>query len=106
MVGWQVALTAVVTAAVTWAIAQRQITAQHVLKERRKWREEIRATALLVHDAILSGNGGKLSRLKAGVDGSFESLGRRGSGTSGMHGRWFRVEVEGVRGASRFVAEA
>ena len=65
MIGWEVALTAVITAAVTWSIAQRQITAHHVLKERRKWREEIRAKALLVHDAILCGNSEKLSRLKA-----------------------------------------
>ena len=65
MIGWEVALTAVITAAVTWSVAQRQITAQHVLTERQKWREEIRAKALLVHDAILCGNSEKLSRLKA-----------------------------------------
>ena len=43
------------TAFVTWSIAQRRIVVEHVTAERRKWRRKVRAKALEVHDAILSG---------------------------------------------------
>ena len=52
------------TAIVTWSISQRRIAADHITAERAKWRERIRAQALLVHDAILSGDAFALSRLK------------------------------------------
>ena len=55
----------VITAFVTWLIAQRQILAQHVTAERAKWRKNVRAQALKVHDAILCGDADKLRRLQS-----------------------------------------
>ena len=52
------------TAIVTWLIAQRQIWMQHVTAERAKWRENIRALALEVHNAIMCGDTEKLGRLQ------------------------------------------
>lgn len=52
------------TAFVTWLIAQRQTWMQHVTAERAKWRENIRAQALEVHNAIMCGNTEKLGRLQ------------------------------------------
>ena len=54
-----------ITAWVTWLIAQRQILAQHVTAERAKWRENVRAQALEVHDAILCGDAKKIGRLQS-----------------------------------------
>ncbi len=53
------------TAFVTWLIAQRQILAKHVTAERAKWRKNVRAQALEVHDAILCGDGEKIGRLRS-----------------------------------------
>lgn len=53
------------TAVVTWSISQRRISADHITAERAKWREKIRAQALLVHDAILRGDATALSRLRS-----------------------------------------
>ena len=52
------------TAVVTWSISQRRIAADHITAERAKWRERIRAQALLVHNAILDDDAIALSRLK------------------------------------------
>lgn len=52
------------TAIVTWLIAQRQIWMQHVTAERARWRENIRALALEVHNAIMCGDTEKLGRLQ------------------------------------------
>ena len=52
------------TAFVTWLIAQRQILVQYVTAERAKWRKNIRAQALEVHNAILCGDTEKLGRLQ------------------------------------------
>ena len=46
-------------------IAQRRIAAEHVTAERAKWREKIRAQALKVHDAILSGDAAVVGRLQS-----------------------------------------
>ena len=53
-----------ITACVTWLIAQRQILAQHVTAERAKWRKNVRAQALEAHDAILCGDAKKIGRLQ------------------------------------------
>lgn len=55
----------VTTALVTWLIAQRRIVAEHVTAERAKWRKNIRRQALLVHDAILSGDAVAVGRLQS-----------------------------------------
>ncbi len=52
------------TAFVTWSIAQRRIVVEHVTAERRKWRRNVRARALEVHDAIVSGNEARALRLQ------------------------------------------
>lgn len=52
------------TAFVTWLIARRQILVQHVTAERAKWRENIRAQALEVHNAIMCGDTEKLGCLQ------------------------------------------
>lgn len=54
-----------ITAFVTWVIAQRQILAQYVTAERAKWRQTVRAQALEVHDAILCGDAKKVGRLQS-----------------------------------------
>ena len=55
----QVALIALggvlLTALVTWLIAERRIVTEHVTAERAKWRTQIRQKALEVHDAIFLG---------------------------------------------------
>ena len=55
----------VITALVTWSIAQRRIAVEHVTAERTKWRNEVRKLALKVHDAILCGDTQALRRLKS-----------------------------------------
>ena len=54
-----------ITVCVTWLIAQRQILAQHVTGERAKWRKNVRAQALEVHDAILCGDAKRIGRLQS-----------------------------------------
>ena len=54
----------VVTAFVTWLIAQRRLMGEHVTAERTKWRDRIRERALQVHDAIVSGNTDDASKLQ------------------------------------------
>ena len=51
-------------ALVTWSIAQRRIAVENVTTERRKWREKIRALALLAHEAFLEGDETQLERLR------------------------------------------
>ena len=58
-------LAVALTAFVTWLIAQRQILAQHVTAERAKWRENVRAQALEVYDAMLCGDADKVGRLQS-----------------------------------------
>ena len=53
----------VLTAFVTWLIAERRILTEHVTAERAKWRDRIREKALEVHDAILLGTHGTRSTL-------------------------------------------
>ena len=55
----------VITAFVTWVIAQRQIIAKNVTEERAKWRGKIRAQALEAQDAIVFGNESRARRLKS-----------------------------------------
>ena len=55
----------VITALVTWLIAQRQIVAKHVTAERAKWRRRIRVQALEAHDAILCGDEAAVGRLRS-----------------------------------------
>ena len=54
----------VVTALVTWLIAQRRLIGEHVTTERTKWRDTIREKASKVHDAIISGNADDALRLR------------------------------------------
>ena len=54
----------VVTAFVTWLIAQRRLMGEHVTGERKEWRDGIRDKALAVHDAIVSGNTDAALRLR------------------------------------------
>ena len=54
----------VVTAFVTWLIAQRRLMGEHVTAERTKWRDRIRERALQVYDAIVSGNTDDASKLQ------------------------------------------
>lgn len=54
----------VVTAFVTWLIAQRRMMGEHVTAERTKWRDRIRERALRVHEAIVSGNTDDASKLQ------------------------------------------
>ena len=55
----------VITALVTWLIAQRQIVVKHVTAERAKWRRRIRVQALKVHDAILYEDEAAVGRLRS-----------------------------------------
>ncbi len=55
----------VVTAFVTWLIAQRRLMGEHVTAERTKWRDRIREKASNVHDAIMSGNADDALRLRS-----------------------------------------
>ena len=55
----------VLTAFVTWSIAQRRIAVEHVTAERTKWREKVRTLALQVHDALLSGDTASIGRLQS-----------------------------------------
>ena len=47
-------VSAIITAVVTWSIAQRQIAVENVTKERAKWREQIRDLASQIYDALSS----------------------------------------------------
>ena len=47
----------IITAIVTWSIAQRRIAVENVTKERAKWREQIRDLAFQIYDAKSSQNG-------------------------------------------------
>ena len=53
------------TVLVTWSVAQRRIAAEHVTRERAKWRHKIRVQALKVHDAILCGEAATVGRLQS-----------------------------------------
>ena len=44
----------IITAFVTWSIAQRRIAVENVTKERAKWRREVRNLASQIHDEMLS----------------------------------------------------
>ena len=55
----------VITALVTWSIAQRRIAIEHVTAERAKWRKQVRTLALWVQDAILQHDEASLLRLRA-----------------------------------------
>lgn len=55
----------VITALVTWSIAQRRIAVEHVTAERTKWRKEVRMLALQVHDSILQPDEVSLGRLRS-----------------------------------------
>ena len=62
-----IALTGVVvTALVTWLIAERRIVTEHITSERATWRDRIRQKALEVHDAFVEGatSGAALVRLR------------------------------------------
>ena len=59
------AIAVVITAIVTWLIAQRRIAVKHVTAERSKWRKAIRKHAPRAHDAILKGKRVDLRRLKS-----------------------------------------
>jgi len=61
------------TAFVTWSIAQRRIVVENVTAERTKWRKSVRARALKVHDAILSGSEVRTFRLQQEVPGVAQS---------------------------------
>ena len=54
----------VVTAFVTWLIAQRRLMGEHVTAERRKWRDRIRQKALEAHVAIVTGKTDDASKLQ------------------------------------------
>ena len=60
-----VLITGVITAIVTWSIAQRRIAAQHITAERQEWREKMRTMAMYAYDAMLSGDVMKVARLRA-----------------------------------------
>ena len=55
----------VVTAFVTWLIAQRRLMGEHVTAERTKWRDRIREKASNVHVAIMSGKADDALRLRS-----------------------------------------
>ena len=44
---------ALITAFITWLIAAKRIFIENITQERAKWREKVRAGALLVHDAMI-----------------------------------------------------
>jgi hypothetical protein len=55
----------IVAAYVAFWNAERKITIDNITKERAKWREKIRETALEVHKAIISGNKEQVAELKS-----------------------------------------
>ena len=56
---------ALITMFVTWRIAAKRIVIENITQERAKWREKVRARALLVHDAMIKRNGEYLDRYRS-----------------------------------------
>ena len=54
----------VISALLTWSVAQRRISIENITQERKKWRDNIREKSLKVHDAIVSGDQAKINRLR------------------------------------------
>ena len=54
----------VVTALVTWLIAERRIVTRHITSERATWRHRIRQNALEVHDALVEVPPAKTARVR------------------------------------------
>ena len=54
----------VVSALVTWSIAQRRIAIKHVTAERSEWRRNVRTLAAQVHKSILRNETGRLPSLR------------------------------------------
>ena len=47
-------LGAIIAASVTWKVAAKRFVIENITQERAKWRETIRAKAMLVHDAMIN----------------------------------------------------
>ena len=53
------------TAFVTWLIAAKRVVIENITQERAKWRERVRARALLVHNAMIKRNREDLDRYRS-----------------------------------------
>lgn len=58
-------IAAIVAAAVAIWTAQNRISIENITQDRRQWRKKVRATALSVHDALISRDKGSLNKFRA-----------------------------------------
>lgn len=56
---------AIIAAVVAWWTTQKQISIENITRERRNWREKVRAKALEVHDAVVARDQSKLDKLRS-----------------------------------------